>query len=103
MQQRSTQLKEVLPHIKIGLHETDQVVLIIDDYELFDFIDDYLTEECEISYEWWSSTERVGGEIITMCFSKAITIEQLESALLKLSPEMIESIYSLNNNASLQE
>ncbi|MGY5353560.1 hypothetical protein [Wenyingzhuangia sp. IMCC45467] len=39
------------PHLK--LHEIDnQLVLDIDTWELTDIIDDYLTEECKVEYEY---------------------------------------------------
>ncbi|MBS0193920.1 MAG: hypothetical protein JSR34_06710 [Proteobacteria bacterium] len=91
-------MREILPHIKIGSLELGGVALIIDDFELFDFIEDYLIEECDIEYTWRSSVNRIGGEIITLYFSNPTTSEQLESVLLKLSSKEIEAIYRLNND-----
>lgn len=90
-------MQELLPHILIDINENGQVNLIVEDYELFDFIDDYLTESCEISYESISSTKRVGGEIITITFPRFISSEEIEKSMLRLSPKQIEEIYLLNN------
>lgn len=56
-------MRLLLPHISIGLHDDGRVMLRIEDYELFDFIDDYLTEKCNLSYAGVSFGERPGGEI----------------------------------------
>jgi hypothetical protein len=90
-------VKEILPHISIGTHESGCVVLEIEDYELFDFIDDYLTDDCDILYEARTVRERPGGEIITMYFSHSVSEREIERHLAKLAPEEIESIYKLNN------
>lgn len=90
-------MKKIRPHIQIGIHEGGDLALVIDDYELFDFIDDYLTDECAIEYESSISIKRVGGEIITMFFPKSVSAHELESALLRLSVDEIEKVYRLNN------
>lgn len=92
-------MREILPHIKIGLHETGEVVLVVEDYELFDFIDDYLSDECDVSAESFKFADRVGGEVVTAFFAHSTTIEQLEAALSRVSPETVQSIYRLNNDA----
>lgn len=38
-------------HIIINEHENGNIYIDIDDLELFDFIEDYLTEECEVEYD----------------------------------------------------
>jgi esterase/lipase superfamily enzyme len=43
-------MKQVLPHIQIGLHNDEHVVVVIGDYELADFIEDYLGDDCFYVY-----------------------------------------------------
>lgn len=90
-------MKQLLPHIQIGLYEQSRCVLVIDDYELFEFISDYLGDECDLPNESHSSEARPGGEVITMYFPVSVASAAVEQCLLKLSPEEIERIYRLNN------
>ena len=90
-------MKQLLPHIQIGLYEQSRCVLVVDDYELFDFISDYLGDECDLPHESQSWKARPGGEIITMYFPLSVASAAVEQCLLKLSPTEIERIYSLNN------
>jgi hypothetical protein len=75
-------------------------MLVIADYELSDFIDDYLTEECEIPYESRADRDRDGGQVITLYFPASTRIAEVEESLLKLSPAQVEEIYLLNNKPS---
>lgn len=90
-------MKKLLPHIFIDVCENGQIKLVVEDYELFDFIDDYLIETCELPYETISITKRVGGEIVVATFPPVITSAVIEESILQLSPEEVESIYRLNN------
>lgn len=90
-------MRQLLPHIHIGLNEECRVLLVVGDYELFDFISDYLGDECDLPHEYQSSATRPGGEVITMYFPLHITSIEVEERLLKLSPQEIERVYRLNN------
>jgi len=90
-------MKKILPHIEIGHDQYGAVAVSVEDYELFDFIDDYVTEECELDWESKSIGENEQGEIHTMYFNQKHTIEEVEAALLKLDQKEIERIYALNN------
>jgi hypothetical protein len=90
--------KELLPHIQIGSSEDGRVYLVIDDLELFDFIDDHLTEECSIFSESHTSEVREGGEIITLYFPISVEMKQVEEGLAKLTTESVEEIYRINND-----
>lgn len=90
-------MKRVLPHIEIGLNEDNRCFAVIDDYELFDFISDYLGDECDLPHEYQTSKTRPGGEIITTYFPASVTAAAVERCLLKLSPAEVERIYRLNN------
>lgn len=92
-------MKQILPHISIGMHDDGRTILVVDDYELFDFVDDYLTDDCDLAYEFRTSTERSGGEIITMYFPSAVIGSEIEGAVLRLDVTEVERIYKLNNQA----
>ncbi|MDK6078810.1 hypothetical protein [Massilia varians] len=79
------------------LYDDNPCIVVVEDYELFDFIDDFLGDECDLPYESRTTKERSGGEIITMYFPPAVTLEAIERNLSKLSPEEMEQIYRLNN------
>jgi hypothetical protein len=38
-------------HIEIGTESSGEIYIDIDDWELFDYIDDYLSDEFDIQYE----------------------------------------------------
>jgi hypothetical protein len=40
-------MKQLLPHIASGINENGHATLVIDDYELFDYIEDFLIEVLE--------------------------------------------------------
>ncbi|GAA4342494.1 hypothetical protein [Kangiella taiwanensis] len=90
-------MKKVLPHIEIGHDQYGAVAVSVEDYELFDFIDDYITEECDLDWNSLSISENEQGEIHTMHLDQKHTIEEVEVALLKLDQKEIERIYALNN------
>ncbi len=77
-------MKLLLPH-HIGLDGQRRVLLVIDDYELFDFISDYLGDDCDLRHEYQSSVQRPGGEIVTMYFPFSTTETEVAQHLLKLS------------------
>lgn len=72
-------------------------MVVVEDYELFDFISDYLGEECDLPHEYQTSKTRPGGDVVTMYFPLAVTAAAIEESLLKLSPTEVERIYGLNN------
>lgn len=90
-------MKQILPYISIGLYHDNRCIVVVEDYELFDFLDDFFGEECDLPYEYLTRKQRPGGEIITMYFPLAVAPDVIERNLLKLSPEEIEQIYKLNN------
>ncbi|ALK96166.1 hypothetical protein AM586_07615 [Massilia sp. WG5] len=90
-------VKQILPYISVGLDDENRCIVVVEDYELFDFLDDFLGDECDLQYEFLGRKERQGGQIITMYFPLSVTPEVIERNLLKLSPEEIERIYRLNN------
>jgi len=90
-------VRQLAPHINIGEHESGRVFLEIGDYELFDFLDDFFVDECDLLYESRTGRPRPGGEIITMYFPVGVKASRIEECILRLSVSEIERIYSLNN------
>jgi len=90
-------VKSILPHIELG-EDTDGIVCIsVDDYELYDYISDYLVEECGIEYTHMSSKNDAGPEVFRMHLSENYNLSDIENYLMKLDSVEIERIYSLNN------
>ena len=85
-------MKQLLPHVQIGMYEQARCVVVVDDYELFDFISDYLGDECDLPHESHSSEARPGGDVITMYFPLSVKSAAVEQCLLKLSSAEIERI-----------
>lgn len=85
-------MKQVLPNIHIGLSDDGRVLVAVDDYELCDFIEDYLGDDCDLPYEYRTTIERPGGKIITMYFPVSVTLADVEANLIQLSPQSIEDI-----------
>ena len=90
-------MKQILPYISVGLDEGNRCVIVVEDDELFDFIEDFLGEECDLAYQYRTSKERPGGEIITMFFPLGVAPEIIEASLVNLSPAEVERVYKLNS------
>ena len=90
-------MKQILPYISVGLDEGNRCIVVVEDYELFDFVEDFLCDEYDFSYEYRTCKERPGGEIITMFFPLGVSSGDIEVSLLSLSPAEVERIYKLNN------
>jgi len=83
-------MKQVLPYIQIRLHEDEHVVVVVGDYELADFIEDYLGDECDFAYDYRTTAERSGAEIITLHFPASAPLADIEDCLTKLDSDEIE-------------
>lgn len=86
-----------LPYIEIKNSGSNQIVLEIEDTEVFDFIEDYLIEQCDIHYDRLEVSKQKGISIYRLSFLEKFTREELESHLAKLDPFEIEMIYRINN------
>lgn len=89
---KRTFVKQFLPYISVGLDEGNRCVIVVEDYELFDFVEDFLDDKCDLAYEYRTGKERPGGEIITMFFPLGVALEVIEASLSKLSPAEVERI-----------
>jgi hypothetical protein len=84
-----------LDHIRIENRE-GSVAVVIDDYELFDYVDDFLTER-GLEYDHLSESEIAGRRIFTMHFPATVLTEQISTVLTQLPPDEIQRIWRLNN------
>ncbi len=82
------------PHISIYHNNRGDTMIVIDDYELFDFIEDYLIENYDIKYDQMVD---LGNNCYEMNFGKGYSFEQLKEVILKIDKAEIERIYILNN------
>lgn len=83
-----------IPHINIGTNTDGTLYIAVENTELFDYIDDYLTDECSIEYEHVIESESNGASVYTMFFSKEVNRIVLETVLNNLSIIEIEKIYN---------
>lgn len=90
-------MKSILPHITLGEDKDGLVIVVIEDYELYDYISDYVVEDCGIEYAYMSSNTDVKPEEFTMHFSENYIASDIEKYLLKLDPVEVERIYLSNN------
>ena len=73
-------------------------IVSIEDYELFDYISDFLTEKCDVDYDYMTEERSSKNKTIyIMHFSKSYEISEIEKHISKLKTKEIERIYSLNN------
>jgi len=67
-------------------------MLQVDDTELFDFVEDFLTEQCDLDYQ-----VVIGRKPHAIIFPRGISIDTVNSALSQLDPNEIERIFRINN------
>ena len=87
-------MEYIQPHISIKIDKQVGYIVIVDDWELSDYIDDYLTEECDFDYV---TTIADNGNSYEMHFDKKFSFDELKKAIKKLNKNEIERIYKLNN------
>jgi len=90
-------MRNILPHISIDTSTDNNLTVYVEDYELFDYISDYLTETCGIEYDFMSEEKSSNKITYLMHFSNNQHIIEIENHLCKLKTKEIERIYSLNN------
>ena len=86
-----------LPHVAVVVNDLGHVVVEVDDYELFDFIEDYLTEECNLLSEWVSSGEKGTPHAKWAMGFLAECAVELNEVLGRLDARELERIFLLNN------
>lgn len=85
------------PHIRVFKDTEGHLRVSVDDYELFDMLQDYLAEDCDFDVEATYLLPQSKGCDYTIVVLSGITQEQLVGAIQKLSLNEIERIYLLNN------
>jgi len=86
-----------IPYINYGTNEDGNLYVAVKSTELFDYVDDYLTEECSIEYEQVIESENNDVAVYTMIFSREVNSVVLQTVLNNLSIVEIEKIYNLTN------
>jgi hypothetical protein len=82
-------------HIKVENRDGSAAV-VIDDWELFDYVDDFLTER-GLEYEYLTENEMAGRRIFTMHFPASVLAEQLSIVLSQLPRDEVQRIWRLSN------
>lgn len=82
------------PHIVIHKKSNNEIIIEIDDIELFDFIEDYLIEKCSIEYAFLTSSKNNNR---IMHFKNNHSFETLKNAIQSINSNEIESVFKLNN------
>ena len=83
-------------HIEIRLSES-KLEIVVDDYELFDYIEDLLTGR-GFEYEFRTETIRDGRKFYKMHFGKNVDNNKLIDAIDAISQSEIQRIWELNNS-----
>ena len=93
-------MKSILPHITVGIGMAGEVIIVVNDTELADFIDDYLCEECDFPPACVTERDRPGGKIVTLHFLEGPGLAVFEDLLSVLSLDYMNEIFELNNPAA---
>ena len=83
-------------HIKL-IKENDVPYLIIDDWELYDFVDDFLWDNFKLSTDGFVEHDLIENKVYQVYFESGVNENNIVSALRKLDLEEVERIYKLNN------
>ncbi len=82
----------------LEIEETeDHTVLIVKDYEVFDYLEDVLTEEHELEFSFMSEKDADGSMIYKMFFSKSTSNSKLRSTVNAIDAAKLKKIWKLNN------
>ena len=88
-------MKEIKSHIRIS-SDKSQTIIQVDTLELKDFLEDYLTEQCEIEYEYYQvlnpELKETNRESYNLFYSNIYTPEQIEQAIINLNEKEIREI-----------
>ena len=81
--------------IKIGILE-GHVTVSVNDYELFDFLDDHLVE-CGLGYDYHQTRHSNGRDEYVMHFLQHDNLNQIQEVINLIPNEEVERIWRLNN------
>ena len=92
-------MKDTQPYIKIKKNKKNETIILVKDYELFDFINDYLSEERYFDFEAFmgidNHTDENKWNEINM--GTKHSVEKLKKEIQRINGNKIEQIYNLNN------
>jgi len=82
-------------HIKIEVTERG-VEVVIDDWELFDYVDDFITDR-GLEYDYFYEQERQGRRYFKMHFAEGVSASRVSEVLKEIPIDEVERIWALNN------
>jgi hypothetical protein len=92
-------MKHTQPYIKVKKNQKNETIILVKDYELFDFINDFLSEERNFDFEAFIGIENHTDENkwneINM--GTKLSVEKIKKEIKKIDSNEIERIYNLNN------
>lgn len=77
--------------------QDDWLVLYVQDYEVFDTVDDILTEEHDLIYSFRTDVVIDGIETYLMYFPKSVTRAKIELAISKIDKAELRRLWELSN------
>jgi len=83
-------------HIEVG-KSRGRVTVTIDDWELFDVVEDLLVEDHNLDFEYYTEVELEGRKCFVMHFAESVSIERIERAIRSIPEAEVERIWRLNN------
>jgi len=90
-------MNDLLPYIVLHTNKDKSTDIHINDWELFDYVEDYFIENCGIEFEYFSESKKEEKTIYTMHFSNEYETTEIGQFLSRLDSEKIKEIFSLNN------
>jgi len=83
-------------HVRVST-EGGRIVLTIDDWELFDYVGDFLAEQRDIEYEYMVESSDGSRRFFSMYFPTTVDPDSVSAALESLDAEEVERIWRVNN------
>lgn len=82
-----------LPYLRLG-DEDGWLVLRVSDAELLDFIEDFLTEECDLRHDHIPLADSAPGGLV---FPEGTSADVVVAAIRQMNPVELERIFRINN------
>ena len=90
---------ELLPHIYLHW-EPEWIILRVETLELMDYVEDYLTEDCDIEYDYFVDLgplpDHPKEKSYDLYFPKSYPVESITNAISKLDTQEVIRIFKLN-------
>jgi hypothetical protein len=88
-----------LPYLRLR-EEDGRLILRVNDAELLDYIDDFLTEECDLRHD---QVDGAGGAPAGLLFPEGTRAGLIVDAIRRLIPAELDRIFRINNPSGGQE